>query len=185
MASVLKSVRRLTYSTNMRNSRYPASTEAYRNAVNARANSKRLRSLVICTIAYPIISLVCNLPQLMLELLTTTMKRPLNWLRFVAKLLLYSEGFMLSVAFFSYPAILHSIRDVIHSAVQYWIIEQEEFWRMQKSETRHGKLARALKEDLSDMLMDKNDVRNFSSRRGRIYHFILLRTPEGRRVSGL
>ncbi|KAJ2062296.1 hypothetical protein GGI17_002534 [Coemansia sp. S146] len=185
MASVLKSVRRLTYSTNMQNSRYPASTEAYRNAVNARANSKRLRSLVFYTIAYPLISLVCNLPQLVQELLSTTMRRPLRWLTFASKLLLYSEGFMLSLAFFSYPAVLHSIRDVTHSAVQYWVIEQEEFWRMRQSETRHGKSTRILKEDLSDMLLDRNDVKNFTSRRGRLYHFILVRTPEGKIVSGL
>ncbi|KAJ2815280.1 hypothetical protein GGI24_006106 [Coemansia furcata] len=169
----------------MRDSRYPASTEAYRNAVNARANSKRLRSLVFYTIAYPLISLVCNFPQLMQELLSTTLKRPLKWLNFASKLLLYSEGFMLAIAFFSYPAILHSIRDVTHSAVQYWVIEQEEFWRMRQSETRHGKSTRVLKEDLSDILLDKNDVKNFTSRRGRIYHFILLRTPEGKIVSGL
>ncbi|KAJ2264139.1 hypothetical protein GGI01_000158 [Coemansia sp. RSA 376] len=185
MASVLKSVRRLTYSTNMHNSRYPASTEAYRNAVNARANGKRLRSLVFYTIAYPLISLICNLPQLIQELLSTTMKRPLKWLSFTSKVLLYSEGFMLSLAFFSYPAVLHSIRDVTHSAVQYWVIEQEEFWRMRQSETRHGKSARVLKEDLSDMLLDRVDVKNFTSRRGRLYHFILVHTPEGKIVSGL
>ncbi|KAJ2826944.1 hypothetical protein GGI24_002781 [Coemansia furcata] len=121
----------------------------------------------------------------MQELLSTTLKRPLVWLNFASKLLLYSEGFMLSLAFFSYPAIVHSIRDVTHSSVQYWIIEQEEFWRMRQSETRHGKSAHILKEDLSDMLLDRNDVKNFTSRRGRLYHFILLQTPEGRRVSGL
>ncbi|KAJ2029338.1 hypothetical protein IWW57_001764 [Coemansia sp. S610] len=185
MASVLRSARRLTYSTNMRNSRYPASTEAYRNAVNARANGKRLRSLVFYTIAYPLISLVCNFPQLLHELLTTTTKRPLRGLGFVSRLLLYSEGLMLSIAFFSYPAVLHSIRDVTHSAVQYWVIEQEEFWRLRQSETRHGKSARVLKEDLSDVLLDRNDVKNFTSRRGRLYHFILLWTPEGKNVSGL
>ncbi|KAJ2074752.1 hypothetical protein GGH13_001098 [Coemansia sp. S155-1] len=139
MASVLKSVRRLTYSTNMQNSRYPASTEAYRNAVNARANGKRLRS----------------------------------------------EGFMFSLAFFSYPAVLHSIRDVTRSAVQYWVTEQEEFWRMRQSEARHGMSVQVLKEDLSDMLLDRSDVRNFTSRRGRFYHFILVRTPEGKIASGL
>ncbi|KAJ2031750.1 hypothetical protein GGI01_000159 [Coemansia sp. RSA 376] len=185
MASVLKSVRRLTYSTNMHNSRYPASTEAYRNAVNARANGKRLRSLVFYTIAYPLISLICNLPQLIQELLSTAMNRPLKYFSFASKVLLNSEGFMLSLAFFTYPAVLHSIRDVTHSAVQYWVIEQEEFWRMRQSETRHGKSARVLKEDLSDMLLDRNDVKNFTSRRGRLYHFILVRTPEGKIVSGL
>ncbi|KAJ2697202.1 hypothetical protein H4218_004127 [Coemansia sp. IMI 209128] len=185
MASVLRSARRLTYSTNMHNSRHPSSTEAYRNAVNARANSKRLRSLVLYTIAYPLISLACNFPQLMQELLSTTMHRPLRRLNFAAKLLLYSEGLMLSVAFFSYPAVMHSIRDVTHSAVQYWVVEQEEFWRMRQSETRHGKPARVLKENLSDVLVDKNDAKNFTSRRGRLYRFILLRTPEGKIASGL
>ncbi|KAJ2465933.1 hypothetical protein GGI03_002385 [Coemansia sp. RSA 2337] len=185
MAIVLKSVRRLTYSTSMQGSRHPTSTEAYRNAVNARANSQRLRSLVLYTIAYPLISLACNLPQMVQELLSTAVHRPLKMLTFASKLLLYSEGFMLSLAFFSYPAVLHSIRDVTHSAVQYWVIEQEEFWRMRQSETRHGKSARVLKEELSDMLLDRNDVKNFTSRRGRLYHFILVRTPEGKIVSGL
>ncbi|KAJ2078923.1 hypothetical protein GGI09_007986 [Coemansia sp. S100] len=185
MASVLKSVRRLTYSTNMQNSRYPASTEAYRNAVNARANGKRLRSLVFYTIAYPLISLICNFPLLLQELLATTLKRQLTWLNFVSRLLLYSEGFMFSLAFFSYPAVLHSIRDVTRSAVQYWVTEQEGFWRMRQSEARHGMSVQVLKEDLSDMLLDRSDVRNFTSRRGRFYHFILVRTPEGKIASGL
>ncbi|KAJ2895449.1 hypothetical protein GGI21_001927 [Coemansia aciculifera] len=185
MISVLRSARRLSHTTTMHGRRYPASTEAYRNAVNARANSKRLRSLVFYTIAYPLISLVCNLPQLLQELLSTTMHRPLKWVNFASRILLYSEGFMLSLAFFSYPAVLHSIRDVTHSAIQYWVVEQEEFWRMRHSETRHGKGARVLKEELSDMLLDKEDVKNFTSRRGRLYHFILSRTPEGKLVSGL
>ncbi|KAJ2635492.1 hypothetical protein GGF44_003320 [Coemansia sp. RSA 1694] len=185
MISVLRSARRLSHTTNMHGRRYPASTEAYRNAVNARANSKRLRSLVFYTIAYPLISLVCNFPQLLQETLSTALKRPLQWINFAARVLLYSEGFMLSLAFFSYPAVLHSIRDVTHSAIQYWVVEQEEFWRMRQSETRHGKGARVLKEELSDMLVDRRDAKNFTSRRGRLYHFILSRTPEGKLVSGL
>ncbi|KAJ2746240.1 hypothetical protein GGI20_001520 [Coemansia sp. BCRC 34301] len=185
MISVLRSARRLNHTTNTHGRRYPASTEAYRNAVNARANSKRLRSLVFYTIAYPLISLVCNFPQLLQELLSTTLKRPLTWLGFASRVLLYSEGFMLSLAFFSYPAVLHSIRDVMHSAIQYWVVEQEEFWRMRQSESRHGKGARVLKEDLCDMLLDKRDVKNFTSRRGRLYHLILSRTPEGRLASSL
>ncbi|KAJ2109300.1 hypothetical protein GGI16_000788 [Coemansia sp. S142-1] len=92
---------------------------------------------------------------------------------------------MFSLAFFSYPAVLHSIRDVTRSAVQYWVTEQEEFWRMRQSEARHGMSVQVLKEDLSDMLLDRSDVRNFTSRRGRFYHFILVRTPEGKIASGL
>ncbi|KAJ2007280.1 hypothetical protein GGI02_001418 [Coemansia sp. RSA 2322] len=185
MISVLSSARRLTHTTTTHGRRYPASTEAYRNAVNARANSKRLRSLVFYTIAFPLISLMCNFPQLIQELLSVVTKRELRWLVFASRLMLYCEGFLLSLTFFLYPAVLHSIRDVTHSAVQYWVIEQEEYWRMKQSDTKQGKTSQASKDDMRDTLLDRNDVRNFSSLRGRIYHYILSKTPEGKLVSSL
>ncbi|KAJ2087627.1 ferroxidase fet3 [Coemansia sp. RSA 986] len=47
MFSVLRSARRLTHMTHMHGHSYQSSTEEYRDAVNARANSKRLRSLAV------------------------------------------------------------------------------------------------------------------------------------------
>ncbi|KAJ2759138.1 hypothetical protein IWQ57_006633, partial [Coemansia nantahalensis] len=58
MFRVLYSTRRLTHMTHVDGNQRPSSTEAYRNQVNARANSKRLRSLAFYTVAYPLISFV-------------------------------------------------------------------------------------------------------------------------------
>ncbi|KAJ2720561.1 hypothetical protein GGI07_004525 [Coemansia sp. Benny D115] len=184
MVSVLFSARKLTHSTHLRGRTTPSSTEAYRGAVNARANSKRLRSLVFYTIAYPLISLVCNFPQLIFELLSATTKRQIQGLGFASRLLLYSEGMFLSLAFFLYPAVLHSIRDINHSAVQYWVVEQEEYWRLKNSEMKHTGRTNLMSEDRSEMLVDRRDIKNFTSLRGRIYHFVFSRTSEGMRASG-
>ncbi|KAJ2379177.1 hypothetical protein IW150_000336 [Coemansia sp. RSA 2607] len=182
MTSVLISARRLTHTTHLGRRRYPASTEAYRSEVNARANSKRLRSLVFYTIAYPSLSIACNFPQLIIELLATVLKRELIALRFVALLLLYSEGFFMALVFFFYPAVMHSVRDINHTAVQYWVIEQEEFWRQRQQKPTFSD-GRIINEEPSEEMMDKRDIRNFTSWQGRLYHFILTKTPEGNRAS--
>ncbi|KAI9506904.1 hypothetical protein GGI25_000066 [Coemansia spiralis] len=183
MFSVLRSARHLTHTTHTHGRGYHASTEAYRSAVNARANSKRLRSLVAYTIAYPVISFTCNFPQLLQELLTTVLKRPLTGYSFFARAVLYSEGFCLSLVFFLYPAVLHSIRDLTHVAVQYWVIEQEEYWHMQESEAKNNTGSQAIQNKLVNTASDRREIRNFNSLRGRIYHFLLARTAEGRRVT--
>ncbi|KAI8321008.1 hypothetical protein GQ54DRAFT_340233 [Martensiomyces pterosporus] len=185
MISVLISAKKLTRTTLVPGRRAVATTEAYRSAVNTRANSKRLRSLVFYTIAYPVISLVCNFPQLIQELLSTVMEKDLSGLVFASRMLLYSEGFFLALAFFLYPAVIHSIRDITHAAIQYWVIEQEDFWRMRDEEKQTMGEARIRQEEIGDLLTEKRDVKNFSSLRGRIYHFILARTPEGKLVSSL
>ncbi|KAJ1833947.1 hypothetical protein LPJ63_002357 [Coemansia sp. RSA 2711] len=180
MFSVLRSTRKLMHTTYTHARPYPSSTEAYRNAVNARANSKRLRSLAFYTIAYPVISFTCNFPQLVQELLSTVLKRELMWLVFVSRLILFSEGFFLSLTFFLYPAVRHSIRDLTNSAVQYWVIDQEEFWRMRKIDPEHKGNRQSLKKEAEEAPPDEHIVRDFSSRHGRLYHFILSWTPEGR-----
>ncbi|KAJ2551791.1 hypothetical protein EV175_003558 [Coemansia sp. RSA 1933] len=184
MFSVLRSARRLTHMTHTRGRTFQQpSTEEYRNAVNARANSKRLRSLVFYTIAYPVISFFCNFPQLLQELLSSTLKRPLVWLGFLSRVMLYSEGFFLSLTFFLYPAVIHSIRDLTHEAVRYWVIDQEEYWRMQKIEATRTTTSLAHGETEQMMTSDKKDIRNFTSRHGRLYHLVLSLTPEGRRAT--
>ncbi|KAJ1943382.1 hypothetical protein GGF37_002674 [Kickxella alabastrina] len=185
MISVLRSAQKLSHTTHTHGRRYTSTTEAYRSAVNARANGKRLRSLTFYTIAYPVISLVCNLPQLLQELLSTTMKKELTGLNFAARLLLCSEGTFLALAFFLYPAVLHSIRDITYSAVQYWVVEQEVFWRRKQSDTKNFHDGRMLHENPNDMMVDKTDLKNFTSTRGRILHFILLKTGEGKRATTL
>ncbi|KAJ2763000.1 hypothetical protein H4S06_000340 [Coemansia sp. BCRC 34490] len=187
MFSVLRSARRLAHTTHRRGRVYQPSTEEYRNAVNARANSKRLRSLMFYTIAYPVISFVCNFPQLLQELLSSTLKLPLVWLRFVSVLMLYSQGFFLALTFFLYPAVTQSIRDLTHEAVQYWVVDQEEYWRMQRNESDRSsqQQQRLAQTDSEQMSGDKKDIRNFTSRQGRLCHFILKLTPEGRRSTNL
>ncbi|KAJ1796779.1 hypothetical protein LPJ59_003540 [Coemansia sp. RSA 2399] len=190
MFSVLRSARRLTHMTHTRGHSYQSSAEEYRNAVNARANSKRLRSLVFYTIAYPVISFVCNFPQLLQELLASTLKRPLVWLSFLSRVMLFSEGFFLSLTFFLYPAVIHSIRDLTHEAVRYWVIEQEEYWRMRKIEpggtSQQQQQQRHPDHGVAEQLpSDKKDIRNFTSKHGRLYHFVLSLTPEGRRATSL
>ncbi|KAJ1956145.1 hypothetical protein EC988_001501 [Linderina pennispora] len=177
MISVLISARRLTRTTPPSDVRAFLTTEDYRDAVNSRANSKRLRSLVAYTITYPVIVVVCNMPQLIHELLSTVLKRPLEGLYIAAMVLLYSQGFFLSLAFFSYPAVRHSAREMIHAAVQYWVIEQEEFWRMQHHDAGERNIRQ---QEIGDFPTDKRDANNFTSMRGRLYHFILCLTPEGR-----
>ncbi|KAJ2858540.1 hypothetical protein J3B02_000130 [Coemansia erecta] len=183
MLSVLSSARKLTHTTHLRGRTHQTSTEAYRNAVNARANSKRLRSLVFYTIAYPLISFICNFPQLILELLTTVLKKELDALRLISLILLYSEGLFLGLAFFFYPAVLHSIRDINNSAVQYWVIEQEEFWRLQQNEIKRAHGGHMLGDEPSTSMMDQQDIKQFTSRKGRFYHWVLKKTPEGKRAS--
>ncbi|KAJ1896099.1 hypothetical protein LPJ66_004199 [Kickxella alabastrina] len=185
MISVLRSAQRLSHTTHTHGREYTSTTEAYRSAVNARANGKRLRSLMFYTIAYPVISLVCNLPQLLQELLATTMKKELTGLNFAARLLLCSEGTFLALAFFLYPAVLHSIRDITYSAVQYWVVEQEVFWRRKQNDIKNFHNGRMLHENPNDMMVDKTDLKNFTSTRGRIFHSILLKTGEGKRATTL
>ncbi|KAJ1965671.1 hypothetical protein GGI12_000618 [Dipsacomyces acuminosporus] len=187
MISVLISAKKLTQTIPTHRRHSIATTEAYRNAVNTRANTKRLRSLIFYTIAYPVISLVCNFPQLIQELLSTVLKRELEWLAFAGRLLLFSEGFFLALAFFLYPAVLHSIRDITHAGIQYWVIEQEGFWRMRDESQKTGKaqVGQIGQIETGDLLADKQDLKNFNSLRGRIFHFILSRTPEGKLVSSL
>ncbi|KAJ2701056.1 hypothetical protein H4R19_005432 [Coemansia spiralis] len=177
MAGVLRSVRQLVHSTRLHGSgsQHPSSTEAHRGQVNARANSKRLRSLVFYTIAYPLISFASHFPALIQELLSFALKRELAWLVFLARLILYSEGLLLAAVFFLYPAVSLSIRELVNAAVQYWVADQEEFWHV----TTDRQLCRhAAKAD-----HDERTVRDFTSRRGRIYHFVLSKTPEGRLTS--
>ncbi|KAJ1895027.1 hypothetical protein LPJ66_004836 [Kickxella alabastrina] len=184
MISVLRSAFRLTHTTHTHGRRHISTTEDYRSAVNARANGKRLRSLVFYTIAYPVISLVCNFPTLVQELLSTVLKKNMMGFSFAARLLLACEGMFLALTFFLYPAVLHSIRDITYIAVQYWIVEQEELWRRKQCESKHLGDGHMLRED-PNMLMDKTDLRNFTSLRGRIFHSILLKTSEGKRETSL
>ncbi|PIA18041.1 hypothetical protein COEREDRAFT_6783 [Coemansia reversa NRRL 1564] len=185
MASVLFSTRRLTHTTDIDRDTYTSSTEAYRNAVNARANGKRLRSLAFYTITYPLISFVCNFPMLLQELLSTVLKRRLAWFVLASRLILYSEGLLLSLAFFLYPAVRHSIRDLVNSAVQYWVIDQEEFWRLRRNQLTRRNSSQAFREKYKSSRTEEQIVRDFSSRRGRLYHFIFSKTPEGRVASTL
>ncbi|KAJ2129566.1 hypothetical protein GGH17_004054 [Coemansia sp. RSA 788] len=182
MFSVLRSTRKLMHTTSMNGRAAHTSTEAYRNAVNARANSMRLRSLAFYTIAYPVISFMCNFPQLIQELLSTVLKRELRWLVFTSRLFLFSEGFFLSLTFFLYPAVQHSMRDLTNSAVQYWIVDQEEFWKMPKNEIKRRNSRKLFKKEVESASTPTEEriVRDFSSFRGRVYHFILSLTPEGR-----
>ncbi|KAJ2160073.1 hypothetical protein GGF46_002531 [Coemansia sp. RSA 552] len=185
MVSVLRSTHKLTHSTYVHGRQPQLSTEAYRNAVNARANSQRLRSLVFYTIAYPVISFACNFPQLLQEIFSTAYRRELRGFIFVGRLFLFSEGFFLSLAFFMYPAVRHSIRDLTNSAVQYWVIDQEEFWHMNKAEIEQQGGLRALRKDPDCVPAEGHIIRDFTSWRGRLYHFFLSQTPEGRLVTSL
>ncbi|KAJ2620898.1 ferroxidase fet3 [Coemansia sp. RSA 1358] len=74
--------------------------------------------------------------------------------------------------------VLHSIRDLTHIAVQYWVIEQEEYWIMQKRE-KASKVSNQIVENRPvNSVDDKRDIRNFTSMHGRLYHFIFSWTPE-------
>ncbi|KAJ2454287.1 hypothetical protein EV183_001653 [Coemansia sp. RSA 2336] len=183
MFSVLRSTRSLMHTTYTHARPYPSSTEAYRNAVNARANSKRLRSLAFYTIAYPVISFMCNCPQLVQELVSSVAKRELRWFVFIGRLCLFSEGFFLSVTFFLYPAVRHSIRDMTNSAVQYWVVDQEEYWRMRKIEPNRTTYPSSSKNTADKARAEEHVVRDFNSYRGRLYHFLFSLTPEGRMVT--
>ncbi|ORX72249.1 hypothetical protein DL89DRAFT_265855 [Linderina pennispora] len=179
MVSVLRSARRLTRVTFQHSSRHAVTTDDYRDEVNTRANSSRLRSLVVYTIAYPVIVLVCNIPQLIYELLSTVAKRKYPGFFIASRVMLYSQGFFLSLAFFALPAVRHSAKEMNHAAVQYWVIEQEEFWRMKKNPIHRG-YANIRQQEIGDFPTDEQDEHNFTSLRGRLYHFFLCQTPEGR-----
>ncbi|KAJ1837661.1 hypothetical protein LPJ73_007324 [Coemansia sp. RSA 2703] len=88
----------------------------------------------------------------------------------------------MALVFFFYPAVMHSVRDINHTAVQYWVIEQEEFWRQRQQKPTFSD-GRIINEEPSEEMMDKRDIRNFTSWQGRLYHFILTKTPEGNRAS--
>ncbi|KAJ1733685.1 hypothetical protein LPJ61_001438 [Coemansia biformis] len=179
MARVLYSTHQLAHSTHLRRSHQPSSTEAYRNQVNARANSERLRSLAFYTVAYPAISFVSHFPTLLQELMSFVLKRELQWLVFVSRSILACEGILLSLAFFLYPAVHQSIRDLVNSAVQYWVVDQEEFWQLRREREKHRR-GRRNYVGIEDIQLEEKIVHDFTSRRGRFYHFIFSKTPEGR-----
>lgn len=184
MINILLSARRLTHTTDTRRGSAINSTEAYRNEVNARANSKRLRSLVVYTIVFPVISFASNFLQLFEEMLSGILKREIDWLVFMSRFMLYSEGFFLSLAFFCYPAVRHSFRDITRSSIQYWVCEQEEYWHTLKAERKLQRTGASINRPAT-ISMDERDIKNFSSLRGQLYHFLLKRTPEGRLLSNL
>ncbi|KAJ1733684.1 hypothetical protein LPJ61_001437 [Coemansia biformis] len=179
MSRILHSTRQLAHTTHLRINRQLSSTEAYRNQVNARANSERLRSLAFYTVAYPAISFVSHFPTVLQETLSFILNRELNWLDFASRCILACEGFLLSLAFFLYPAVRQSIRDLVNSAVQYWVIDQEEFWQLQREREKHQRGRRDYV-GIDDARLEEKILRDFTSRRGRIYHFIFSKTPEGR-----
>ncbi|KAJ1731884.1 hypothetical protein LPJ61_002306, partial [Coemansia biformis] len=182
MFRVLHSTRQLTHTTHTHGRHLPSSTEAYRNQVNARANSKRLRSLAFYTVAYPVISFVSHFPTFLQELMCTALNRELRWLVFIARCMLYCEGLFMSITFFLYPAVRHSIRDLVNTSVQYWVVDQEEFWLIRQEEDRRRK-SRSGYKGIEVIQLEEQVVRDFTSRRGRIYHYILSKTPEGRLVT--
>ncbi|KAJ2776607.1 hypothetical protein H4R18_005586 [Coemansia javaensis] len=183
MVRVLFSTRSLMHATTGAGgeSHRPSSTEAYRNQVNARANSKRLLSLACYTVVYPVISFVSHFPTLIQELLSTVLRREMRGLVFGARCVQYSEGLFLSLAFFLYPAVRHSMRDLVNEGVQYWVVDQEEYWRVRSTEKKRRRQSfQSYFADLDSKKSEERIVRDFNSIRGRVYHFIFSLTPEGR-----